>query len=72
MYDKQINNKTGAMQQRRISDQEHCYEAPSYLNAVSRFGLELCVEIKIRHTSVVLPGAVYDKKKSVCRIVVKS
>jgi hypothetical protein len=38
---------------------------------VDYFGLELCVEIKMRHISTAPPGAVYDEKKGVYRIVEK-
>jgi ATP/maltotriose-dependent transcriptional regulator MalT len=38
---------------------------------VDYFGLELCVEIKMRHISAALLGAIYNEKKGVYRIVEK-
>jgi hypothetical protein len=53
-------------------DQEHqAFLSELKKAVVDYFGLELCVEIKMRHISTAPPGAVYDEKKGVCRIVEK-
>jgi hypothetical protein len=51
-------------------DQEHqAFLSELKKVVVDYFGLELYVEIKTRYTSAVPPGAVYDEKKGVYRIV---
>jgi len=53
-------------------DQEHQTFLSELKKAVvDYFGLELCVEIKMRHISAAPPGTVYDEKKGVYRIVEK-
>ncbi len=52
-------------------DREHQFLSELKKAVVDYFGLELCVEIKAQHINAVLPGAVYDEKKGVYRIVVK-
>jgi hypothetical protein len=53
-------------------DQEHQTFLSELKKAVvDYFGLELCVEFKMRHISTAPLGAVYDEKKDIYRIVEK-